>query len=120
MNMALDQNTQLLSSRLAADIARENVRSRSAAICRSSTSSAPTARADNAATPRSAADTFDPYPSNNSTKTYGLQMQVPIFAGGGTHRRASRAAVSLDRCEGSASRSRPARPSAPRATRISA
>lgn len=88
VNMALDQNTQLLSSRLASDTARENVRVAFGGHLPEVNLVGTYGKGDNdgSATIRGAG-TFDPYPSNNSQKTYGIQVQVPIFSGGLTQSR---------------------------------
>jgi outer membrane protein len=88
VNRALDQNTQLLSSRLASDIARENVRVAFGGHLPTVNLVGTFGRNDNDgdATIRGAG-TFDPFPSNGTTKTYGVQVQVPIFSGGLTQSR---------------------------------
>ncbi len=88
VDVSLDQNPQLLSSRLAADIARENVRATFGGHL-------PTldivgtygkSKGDGSAE-FSGLGSFDPFPTEQNTKTYGLQVQVPIFSGGLTQSR---------------------------------
>jgi outer membrane protein len=85
VDMSMDQNTALLSSRLASDIARENVR-----IAFGGHLPVLDAVADyghskgNGSAELTRYGAFDPFPSSGETKTYGLQVQVPIFAGGRT------------------------------------
>ncbi len=88
VNMALDQNTQLLSSRLASDIARENVRVAFGGHLPTVNLVGTYGKNDNDgdATIRGAGH-FDPFPSDGTTKTYGIQVQVPIFSGGLTQSR---------------------------------
>ncbi len=88
VNMALDQNTQLLSSRLASDIARENVRVAFGGHLPeiNLVGTYGKGRNDGNAT-IGGLGTFDPYPSSSTTKTYGVQVQVPIFSGGRTNAR---------------------------------
>ena len=88
VNMALDQNTQLLSSRLASDIARENVRVAFGGHLPTINLVGTYGKGDNngSATIRGAG-TFDPFPSDTATRTYGVQVQVPIFSGGLTQSR---------------------------------
>lgn len=87
VNMALDQNTQLLSSRLASDIARENVRVAFGGHLPTINLVGTYGKArDSGDTDVVGTGRFDT-PSNSTTKTYGLQVQVPIFAGGGTQSR---------------------------------
>jgi len=83
VNTALDQNTQLLSSRLQSDTARENVRVAFGGHLQTVNLVGTFGRNNNDgdATIRGAG-TFDPFPSNGTTKTYGLQVQMPIFSGG--------------------------------------
>jgi outer membrane protein len=88
VNMALDQNTQLLSTRLASDIARENVRVAFGGHLPTINLVGTFGRSndDGDATIRGAGR-FDPFPSDGTTKTYGVQVQVPIFSGGLTQSR---------------------------------
>jgi outer membrane protein len=88
VDVALDQNPQLLSSRLGADIARENVRAAFGGHL-------PTidlvgtygkSEGDGEAFIQGAGS-FDPFPTESNTKTYGIQVQVPIFSGGLTSSR---------------------------------
>ncbi|MEJ0037383.1 MAG: TolC family outer membrane protein [Gammaproteobacteria bacterium] len=88
VNMALDQNTQLLSSRLGSDIARENVRVAFGGHLPEINLVGAYGKGRNVGDATiGGLGTFDPYPSSNSQKTYGVQVQVPIFAGGGTQAR---------------------------------
>jgi outer membrane protein len=89
VDLALDQNTQLLSSRLSADIARENV-----SVARGGhLPKIDIVGTVGKQTGRGSADYsggighFDEVPSDNTTRTYGLQVQVPIFSGGLTQSR---------------------------------
>ena len=87
VNMALDQNTQLLSSRLASDIARENVRIAFGGHLPQVDLVGTYGKGHNEGSATINGTTYDPYPSSNNTKTYGLQVQVPIFSGGRTNAR---------------------------------
>jgi outer membrane protein len=88
VNMALDQNTQLLSARLAADIARENVRvAFGGHLPRIDLVGTYGKQDGNGTAEFSGLGRFDPYPSNGTTQTYGIQVQVPIFSGGATQAR---------------------------------
>jgi len=90
---SLDQNPQLLSSRLAADIARENVRVAFGGhlptidivgTYGNSKGEGTASFTDNLTgqlTP------YLDYPTENNTKTYGIQVTVPIFSGGVTQSR---------------------------------
>jgi len=84
---ALDQNPLLLSSRLAADAARENVRAAFGGHL-------PTI--DLVGTWSKSEDDGEvtignlprvPFPQDRENKTYGIQVQIPIFSGGGTQSR---------------------------------
>jgi outer membrane protein len=92
VEVSLDQNPQLLSSRLGADIARENVRAAFGGHFPSidlvgtygKTDGDGQAQFTNAdGSPGALVD----YPQEQNTKTYGLQVQVPIFSGGLTSSR---------------------------------
>jgi outer membrane protein len=96
VDVSLDQNPQLLSSRLAADIARENVRAAFGGHfptvdivgTYSKNDGDGTAQFGNAE--GGAAPLVGPYapaPSESTTKQYGIQVQVPIFSGGLTSSR---------------------------------
>ena len=88
VDMSLDQNTALLSSRLGADIARENVRVAFGGHLPVLDAVANYGKSDGDGSAfLSRFGTFDPYPSSGETKTYGLQIQVPIFSGGRTQSR---------------------------------
>src|SRR5262249_39080015 len=88
VDLALDQNTSLLSSRLAADTARENVRVAFGGHLPEVNLVGTYSKGRNVGDATIAGlGSFDPYPSSSSTKTYGVQVQVPIFAGGGTQAR---------------------------------
>jgi outer membrane protein len=91
VDMALDQNTQLLSSRLASDIARENVRIAFGGHLPEINLVGTYGKSDN----NGRADIlssqglsqYDPYPTSSTTRQYGVQVQVPIFSGGRTNAR---------------------------------
>lgn len=89
VDMAMDQNTQLLSSRLASDIARENVRvafgGHLPQIDLVGTYGKNRGRGSGDFS--GGIGHFDEVPSDATQKTYGIQVQVPIFAGGGTQSR---------------------------------
>ncbi|MEJ1960094.1 MAG: TolC family outer membrane protein [Gammaproteobacteria bacterium] len=88
VDMSMDQNTALLSSRLASDIARENVRIAFGGHLPTLDLVGSYGKSDgNGSAEISGLGRFDPFPSDGKTKTYGLQVQVPIFAGGGTQSR---------------------------------
>jgi outer membrane protein len=88
VNMALDQNTQLLSTRLASDIARENVRVAFGGHLPEINLVGTFGRNDDEGDAIiRGAGRFDPLPSDSTTKTYGIQVQVPIFSGGLTQSR---------------------------------
>jgi outer membrane protein len=88
VNMALDQNTQLLSSRLASDIARDNVQVAFGGHLPTINLIGTYGKTDNNGSNNIVGfGNFDPFPSDSTTKTYGVQVQVPIFAGGGTQSR---------------------------------
>ena len=88
VDLAMDQNTQLLSSRLGADIARENVRIAFGGHMPQVDLVGTYGKGSNQGDATIVGlGTFDPYPSSNSTKTYGVQVQVPIFSGGRTNAR---------------------------------
>jgi outer membrane protein len=88
VDMSMDQNTSLLSSRLAADTARENVRIAFGGHLPEVYLVGSYGKSEGSGSATfSGLGSFDPYPSEGSTKTYGLQVQVPIFAGGRTQSR---------------------------------
>ena len=87
VDQAMDQNTQLLSSRLASDIARENVRIAFGGHLPQIDLVGAYGKGNNNGDATLNGFTFDPYPSSNSTKTYGVQVQMPIFSGGRTNAR---------------------------------
>lgn len=88
VDMALDQNTSLLSNRLAADTARENVRVAFGGHLPEINLVGTFGKGRNVGDATiSGLGTFDPYPSSNSTKTYGVQVSVPVFSGGRTQSR---------------------------------
>jgi outer membrane protein len=96
VNVSLDQNPQLLSSRLAADIARENVRAAFGGhfptidIVGSYSKSdgdgeGQFANSEGGTEPVLPA--YTPAPGESTTTQYGIQVQVPIFSGGLTSSR---------------------------------
>jgi outer membrane protein len=88
VDMSLDQNTALLSSRLGADIARENVRVAFGGHLPTIDLVGAYGKQDgNGSAEISGLGKFDPFPSEGTQKTYGLQVQVPIFSGGRTQSR---------------------------------
>ena len=88
VDMSMDQNTALLSSRLAADIARENVRVAFGGHLPTIDLVGTYGKSDgNGSGEFSGLGRFDPVPSSGETRTYGLQVQVPIFSGGRTQSR---------------------------------
>jgi outer membrane protein len=88
VDLAMDQNTALLSSRLAADIAREQVRVAFGGHLPQVDLVGTYGKGRNVGSASiNGSPLFDPYPSSNSTKTYGVQVQVPIFSGGRTNAR---------------------------------
>jgi outer membrane protein len=87
VDTSLDQNPQLLSSRLAADTAREQVRVAFGGHLPNidlvgtygkSTGKGEASRADDSGL----FPPFSDYPTENNTRTYGIQVTVPIFSGG--------------------------------------
>jgi len=91
VDLAMDQNTQLLSSRLAADIARENVRIAFGGHLPQIDLVSTYGKNDNNGSADITSSTgfahYDPYPTSGTTRTYGVQVQVPIFSGGRTNAR---------------------------------
>ena len=92
VDMALDQNTQLLSSRLASDIARENVRIAFGGHLPEINLVGTYGKNDNngradITSAQTGFASYDPYPSSSTTRQYGVQVQVPIFSGGRTNAR---------------------------------
>ncbi len=88
VDMSMDQNTSLLSSRLGADIARENVRIAFGGHLPVIDLVGSYGKSKgNGSAEISGIGTFDPFPTEGATKTYGVQVQVPIFAGGRTQSR---------------------------------
>lgn len=88
VNLAMDQNTQLLSSRLAAETARNQVQVAFGGHLPTIDLIGTYGKTDNNGDAAfSSFGRFDPYPSDSTTKTYGIQVRVPIFAGGGTQAR---------------------------------
>jgi outer membrane protein len=96
VDVSLDQNPQLLSSRLAADFARENVRAAFGGHFPTidlvgtygKSEGKGTAQTTNVEEGEAVVlPPFSPFPSEQDTKTYGVQVQVPIFSGGLTSSR---------------------------------
>jgi len=92
VNVSMDQNPQLLSARFAADVARENVRiafgghlpTLDLVGAYGKTEGHGTARFSNfdAETGTNLLGPTTDFPTEANTKTYGLQIQIPIFSGG--------------------------------------
>lgn len=88
VDISLDQNLALISSRLAADIARENVRVAFGGHLPTIDLVATRDHQEGHGTAQfSPALPHIPFPTENNEKTYGLQISVPIFSGGLTQSR---------------------------------
>jgi outer membrane protein len=87
VDTSLDQNPALLSSRLAADIARENVRAAFGGHLPTIDLVGTYGESDDDGEAIISNLGTVAYPQERETKTYGLQIQVPIFSGGGTQSR---------------------------------
>jgi outer membrane protein len=92
VDVSLDQNPQLLSSRLAADTARANVRAAFGNHLPQIDLVASRGRTEGRGDAQFSDVTgvlgeYVPYPTDGDTKTYGLQVTVPIFSGGLTQSR---------------------------------
>ncbi len=92
VDVSLDQNPQLLSSKLAADTARANVRAAFGGhlpnIDLVASRGRTEGRGDSQFTDVNGnLGNYVPFPTDGDTKTYGLQVTVPIFSGGLTQSR---------------------------------
>jgi len=93
VDVSLDQNPALLSSRLAADVARENVRAAFGGHFPTIDLVGTYAKSEGDGTAQFTNPLIDAlgpsadFPTEGNTKTYGLQVQIPIFAGGLTQSR---------------------------------
>jgi outer membrane protein len=91
VEMSLDQNLALLSSRFQADVARENVRSAFGGHLPEIDLVASRARSNSNGTveivSQGVTQPERPFPTEQNDTTYGLQVTVPIFSGGLTQSR---------------------------------
>jgi outer membrane protein len=92
VDISMDQNSALISSRLQAEQARENVQvafgghlpTLDAVATRDHLTGSGTAAFSDVT---GAFSPFAPFPTESNTKTFGLQVTVPIFSGGATQSR---------------------------------
>ncbi len=88
---SMNQNLALVSSRLAADIARENVRAAFGSHLPTLDLTASRSNVDQTATIKFASGNSGERTSDSDETTIALQLNVPIFAGGGTQSRVRQA-----------------------------
>jgi outer membrane protein len=87
VDISLEQNLSLISSRLAADIARDNVRVAVGGHLPTLDVIASKSYTDSTADETFGSNTFNDVTSRNHDKQYTLQVTVPIFGGGFTQSR---------------------------------